>query len=281
LVSAAVRRPVIPRVGDKYWLLAIGILAAGIGLFVGAAVTEGVPSALLSGLASTFVALGLVTVVSDRFLRNAYTVDLLELVDLSHELYNSGVLIVEEESRFDWGRFLGDSKSVDAIVLDPEHWKTAVWPHVLRLARRGQRDVRVSFPAVGESIPIEHLARLVDQSSSAYVERTDEVAKSLERDWKSRSMGPRLADVSTLTLGAIPAAPPYSVIRVDSQVCLLISPLHPESGGQERRCLVFREMDGVRGTFEWCESGSRALLGTAETPLYASKAEHDGSAVGQ
>lgn len=257
-------------------MAALVVLVLGAGLYVLSGISGGLPASVLSGLASAFVALGIVTIISETLLKNAFTADLLELVGIERELYNAGVLSITEEPDFDWRQFTGEAGKVEAIVLNPVRWRTSVWPHLLRVARRpGGRNITVSFIDPTAEGVVQHAARLTRETPTTYGAQVTSVADALEQDWKSGQIGSRAVDMSELTINFLPYVPPYSVVRADSATCIVLTPVFPDAGGQEGRCIVFREMAGTTSPHEWCAEGIGLLVRAAPAPQYTNDRDSD------
>jgi len=239
----------------------------GLALYVWSTKLTGIPNSIVSGLASAFVTLAIVTFASEYILKTAFTEDVLEITELKHEIYNAGIMQIVEESSFSWADFIGTSGTFTAVSLRPSAWVNRVWPHVLNLAKQIPCRINISF-VEPESVAARDTALRLGLDPDVYSIQINQAARDIEHEWKRAKAAASWRHESRLTVDFVDRAPSHSLARVDGKSCLLIEPIVGGAGSQSTVCFTFRDMNGQPFPDQWLAEGMNDVDMTSGTPYY-------------
>jgi len=185
---------------------------------------------LLGGFASVLIPLGVVSFITEYFLKAAYQEDLLDLVGLSHRLEEVGIENVSSDERVDWASLYSTSSVIRVLLIRPGTWQERDWNAVMTAAQDHTTEVSVYLPDPDTSA--RQVAEALSLDPDAYVASVRQNATLIEERWKNcRDESKTLHAGSTLTVEFVTHPPAYTLIQVDSIGMLLLqSPMSPVVG---------------------------------------------------
>ena len=169
-------------------------------------------------IASTVLAIGLITVLYDAVLRQSFTQELLQLVRVASALRSAGVQDVNDELRLDWQSILDGGSSFHIVLIEPTAWLERGWHHILEAARSRKVTVDICVPrADGASGPA--IAQQLKMSLDEYYARVKGAVESISDSWTHAD--PALYKGSSVNVYSFDGLPSHSLIVADERVVLL------------------------------------------------------------
>jgi hypothetical protein len=205
-------------------LAALAVTAASvIALVVAASWLSGVAQTALSSIASSFLAVGVITFIYDAYLRTSFTAEVLRLVGLRSDLAAAGIEEIREETDFRWNDFLAGGVDYRVLLLDPTTWIDREWPHILAAGR--SRVILVEVYLVNpDGGALEHLADNVSLTTDELTQRVATAQRVLEDSWNTAAKSdPPIAHGSKLTVRLYDSVTAFALAAVDKQVVVLAS----------------------------------------------------------
>ncbi|WP_166503351.1 hypothetical protein [Modestobacter italicus] len=175
---------------------------------------------LLDSTGGALFSLGLVTFISDFYLRRAYTYDLIRLVELSGHVKDVGFRRAETDRHIGWAQIFAGGTAYRFYLPVPTAWLSREWPSVLDAAQK--RDVAVSVYLPDPAGPLlASQAGLVGQDAERFAASLEGVAETIEADWKNAAAANLLRPGSHVTIYLVTDLMPCGLVSVDAKHALL------------------------------------------------------------
>lgn len=212
--------------------LALAIAILGVFLFyLGSPEKE--DNHLLISIGSALFTLGLVSLISDLFLRSVYTYDLLELVQLQEHVHQVGFLETALESRVTWDEIYADRRRFRFLLANPQGWAVREWQSVLEVARSTAIVVDVYLPNV-ELQPALDVGASMGFDQKDYHQLITQTARSLEASWKLGKARREISDDAHLSIYRVDDPVLFTLIQLDDNFALILHqsglPTQPADG---------------------------------------------------
>ena len=105
--------------------------------------------AVITAMASSFLAVALVGVISDTYLKSSAARYMSNLVRLRDDLRDAGVVALGVNQQLNWQWTIEDARTISILVVDPFPWMTSNWQLVQAEASHRTVDIRVFFARPG------------------------------------------------------------------------------------------------------------------------------------
>ncbi|MFC7811399.1 MULTISPECIES: hypothetical protein [Streptomyces] len=201
----------------KYWLLASGGLAAGLGLLYvsGLSWSEdhksfGVLANQLGGLLIASVALA---TLWDLVGRRSFFREMLEVLELKHDVHSSGLESIGTDYRkvVDWDDRLNSAKNLDIFAAWATTWRNNNQTNLQQLASRNGAKIRVCLPDPNDNTCVKSLAARFNLSQGDVRTRLNDAIEGYK---KFDANGSRTGRVEIWTTPVFRA---FSAYRIDDQ----------------------------------------------------------------
>lgn len=201
--------------------LAWTITACGILILVGLAIVAlSGENQTAAGLGGAVFSLGVVSLISEFYLKSSYTRDLIELVDLSNHVREVGFLGARPDRQTAWDRVLSGARDIRIYLPQPTSWADREWPDVLHQAQVRDVAVRVYVPDA-EGPNLAGQASMLGHDGSRLAANLLDVVTRLSSEWRSSRNAGSLRPSSSLTIHAVTDVMPYGLVAVDGEHFLL------------------------------------------------------------
>jgi len=221
-------------------------LVAVILTYYAASRDPGVVTTTIQTVASALLAIGLVTLVYDLLIRQAFTRDVLDAVHISENLTNARVQRISNQLNLDWEAILAGCTNFSILLLDPSSWIEREWNHVLTAGRQRIVHVVAYLPKAntpGFGVLAEHLGFEHDE----FEDRINNARSVCENMWNNAARGePRLKKGSTLRIRLYDAVPGYGLVIADDHAVVTLPGSLDKSAGAG---YVLVHFTGVAGSF--------------------------------
>lgn len=221
----------------------------GVGLIVaGLLLPENFLETVAVNLGSTILAIGLVSLAYERWVREAFTRELVSLVDLSVNVHGVGLLGVYTEDEVAWADVLGKTENLWVTVQDAS-WLESRWSHVLTDA--GPQLRRIVLTICQPDGPVgAALSARTGGTEAEVAARLQTARRTIERLWSTAKSEKQLQAGSSLQIRYVPESLHYEHVRTDEQFILLVSRARGRRAGERAVALVFNN-DSSRPTAWW------------------------------
>lgn len=232
-------------------------------------------SVVLATLATVIVTIGIVNLISDWFLQQSITDDLISLIQTDRRLIEAGVDRFDRMEDTDWTELLALDDQIECLVLDVAQFKSLVWPRMLDAAKSSLKTIDLVVPDVGKDRIRREMCQRLARPDDEVLAAVSNLENDLEREWKA--MKSSSATRCTLTIRRSTTLPAYAYLESERMAAILLPPLSSQTGLIESRALVFRTQRRGRKYANWFTTSSKALRSSFTPPIYSdSKLEAEG-----
>ena len=173
-----------------------------------------------AGVGGAIFSLGVVSLISEFYLKSSYTRDLIDLVDLSNHTREVGFLGARLDRQTAWGQTFSGARRVRIYIPQATSWADREWPEVLQQAKARDVSVEIYVPdTYGANVPGQ--ASVLGQDAQRLCENVRDVITRLSSEWRSAEDASSLKESSRLTISAVSDVMPYGLVAVDSDHYLL------------------------------------------------------------
>ncbi|WP_418606394.1 hypothetical protein [Georgenia sp. SUBG003] len=162
------------------------------------------PNASSSTVGNLSVAVGSASIsiagallITEYFLKPAYTRDTAAMVGLKYELQQEGVQALRLESKVDWGSHYENANRIVAILSEPQSFRQLHWPEIVQRARSAGVSITILVPLISRANA--SLAGYGDDEAS-YGVAMREVTTAIEHEWKRVATAGELNSKAALTI---------------------------------------------------------------------------------
>lgn len=177
-------------------------------------------SQTVAGVGGAVFSLGVVTLISEFYLKSSYTRDLIDLVDLSNHVREVGFLAARPERQTRWDDVFSGARSIRIYLPQPTSWADREWPDVLQQARARDVSVEIYVPDP-EGPNVAGHASMLGHDSGRLAENLRDVTSRLGTEWRAALDAGSLKASSSLTVYAVTDVMPYGLVAVDGEHFLL------------------------------------------------------------
>lgn len=241
-------------------------LAAGILLLIfGPSVQPDWLGSALPALGSAAFSIAGALLITEYFVKPAYTRDILSIVGIERELYETGLFELRPEARVDWKSRYARSRTIKAVISEPNGFQQLHWPAIIDTARRRPVSVTILAPH-SELAPAAQMAGYSVQSE--YDAAVAQLCSAMEVEWKRLSDAKSLDANASLTIEPVTVAVPYAIYICDNFWSLVLNaPAADRVSG--RTAMLYRANEGS-SLETWLTDRLDLLDKARETPLWRS-----------
>lgn len=222
---------------------------------------------VLATLATVIVTIGVVNLISDWFLQQSITDDLISLIQTDRRLIEAGVDRFDRMEDTDWTELLALDDRIECFVLDVAQFKSLIWPRMLDAAKSSLKTIDLVVADVGKDRTREEVGQRLAKSDDEVFTAVNSLESDLEREWKA--MKSASTTRCTLTIRRSAALPSYAYLESERMAAILLPPLSSQTGLVESRVLVFRTERRGRKYASWFTTSSKALRSSFTSPAYS------------
>lgn len=227
-------------------------------------------TAVLATLATVIVTIGVVNLVSDWFLQQSITDDLISLIQTDRRLIESGVDRFDRMEDTDWAELMGLDDRIECFVLDVAQFKSLIWPRMLDAAKSSLKTIELVVADVRDEGTRGEVSQRLAKPAADVSVAVNSLESDLEREWKA--MKSSSTTRCTLTIRRSGTLPSYAYLESERMAAILLPPLSSQTGLMESRALVFRTERRGRTYASWFTSSSKALRSSFTSPAYSDSA---------
>lgn len=173
-----------------------------------------------SGVGGAIFSLGVVTLISEFYLKSSYTHDLIELVNLSNHAREVGFLGARLDRQTAWGQAFAGARQIHIYLPQPMSWADREWPDVLQQASAREVSVRIYVPDP-DGVDISGQASVLGMDHQRLAENVRDVIARLGAEWAAARDGGRIRTTSSLIIYRVTDVMPYGLVAIDGQHYLL------------------------------------------------------------
>lgn len=225
LRDAAVRRRWFDATRSRAVKTGLGVAAGSLlALLIAGALPPEPWGQLISGVASTTLTIGAVTVVYDVLFRAQFAAELLEVVGLEKALHDAGIRSISNEADIAWQAVFARVSTVDVVLTKPLSWVEREWQHVVAAAQTQKTRVTVYVPEP-TAASFHILADQVALTSAELEAEVDAAQRAMVERWNDAETSNFLVKGSSLEVYRYPAMVAMSLVVCDDRSWLIVPAL--------------------------------------------------------
>lgn len=214
--------------------------------------------ATFTNVLNTVLALGLIGLVYEVFLRDLVFRETVETIGLDADIAKSSLSAIDQGAAIDWKDLLEQADSVAVLVANPMGWMERDWNYLLTAAKQRKIRIDVYIPNHDGAVAGQAAERL-GYEPQLFIEQLRLLDGHLETSWKSaRQSAAAPVKGCAFRLAHYDFVPAYEIAATPSKVCLLIPEVGIQAPGGDKLRLSFSRR---RGSFpaDWLIEHLNAL----------------------
>lgn len=233
-------------------------LSFGIGvalLIVGPTLTLEWVRNFLTAIGSSFVSIAGALLITEYWLKPAYTQDVLAVVGVRDEVFNTGLRQLGPESQVDWSAVYREATEVTVVLNDLRSFQARHWPEICERARLTGMRVRLLAAPSGYGEAPTKISDLTSPTGPL---------KEFETEWRRLDNGKQLNKNSMLSLEAVNVSMPYTLFLTERTGVLVFKALASDASSRGFALVV--EGAGRSTVIRWVHERLPMLEGSVEIP---------------
>lgn len=176
-----------------------------------------------TALATTLIAVGLISLIYEVALRRELQRELLKLVGIQGALQANQIVGAGKNTEIDWKGLLNERSTYRVVILDPEAWISDNFHIILASAHTKPVNVDFIFPDP-DGPHISQMAAFVNKDPDLVRRSIIQAMTDIERKWKEARDLSRISPKSRVSVKLVSDLPRYSFFMVDGRVLSIFMP---------------------------------------------------------
>lgn len=238
--NRALAREHSPHVLSRARMNQAALAAIGVGIvliLLGLLASEDFVEAVAINLGSTVLAIGLISVAYERWVREAFTRELVSLVDLKVNTHEAGLLGVHNEEDVVWSELLGSTENIWIAVRDAS-WVERHWAHILLDAGAVLRRVVLTVSEPDGPVAAQ-IAQQTNRSADEVAVALVSARRTAEQLWTTARRDGLLHAGSSLQIQYVPEVLSYEYVRTDERFVVILDRARGKRPGERSVVMIF------------------------------------------